>query len=71
MKPHDENNPGELRPLVVDRVTAAKLLSIILRMLDELVRRHAIPSWKEGKRRLFAVAALQEWAMKRGSEWRA
>lgn len=48
-------------PLAVDTRTAARLLSISVRYLRQLVRRGEIPSLRLGRRRLFRVEDLRRW----------
>lgn len=46
-------------PLTVNRCEAARLLSISVRLLDDLTRKGEIPSRKIGGRRVYSVKALQ------------
>lgn len=50
------------RPLLVDVVAAAKLLSISSKFLSTLARAGEVPSLKLHGRRLFSPRALEEWA---------
>lgn len=50
----------QLRPLLVDRVTAARMLSICPRTLDRLVEDGRLRCVRIERRKLFSVSMLEE-----------
>ncbi len=51
-----------VEPILLDRRTAAKLLSISVRQLDYLGQRNELPTIRVGRRVLFSLADLREFA---------
>lgn len=53
--------------LLVDRVRAAKMLSISVRLLADLTQRGAVPCVRIGRRVLYSVKALEAWIHRQAS----
>lgn len=53
------------RPVLIDGVVAAKMLSISPKFLSTLAAAGEVPSTKLRRRRLYSPAALEAWAAQR------